>query len=57
MGEMWLGSWRVFTSIIADTFGPVLGRLPEVTRLVFAHVPARTVFDHAGLNKFFFERF
>jgi hypothetical protein len=53
---MFLGAWRAFTSIITDS-GPVIDGLPEITNLVFAHVSPKTVFDHAGLNKFFFQRF
>ncbi|KAJ9119165.1 hypothetical protein QFC22_003657 [Naganishia vaughanmartiniae] len=69
VGEMFLGAWRAYTSILygtedsstpdptstpAATHESLLDRLPEITRLVFAHVPAKNLFDHAGLNKWFF---
>ncbi|KAJ9103166.1 hypothetical protein QFC21_002588 [Naganishia friedmannii] len=69
VGEMFLGAWRAYTSILygadgsnpeaastaSTTYKSLLERLPEITRLVFGHVPARNLFDHAGLNKWFFE--
>jgi hypothetical protein len=55
-GEMFLGAWRAYTSFLTGS-RPVIERLPEITNIVFAHVLPKTVFDHAGLNKFFFERF
>lgn len=54
---MFLGAWRMFTSILDVNSDSVLDKLPEITGLVFAHVQPKTVFDHAGLNKFFLERF
>ncbi|KAJ9110104.1 hypothetical protein QFC19_001775 [Naganishia cerealis] len=65
--EMFLGAWRTYTSILYDaneavsdpsstaTPRSVMDRVPEIARLIFAHVSSDTLFDHAGLNKWFFE--
>lgn len=59
VGEMFLGAWAAYTNQImqhpdvANTT-PVMDQLPEITRLIFAHVPPSEVYDHAGLSSFFF---
>lgn len=47
----------MFTSMVDVNSHSVLDKLPEITGLVFAHVKPNTVFDHAGLNKFFLGHF
>jgi hypothetical protein len=54
---MFLGAWRMFTSTLDVDSASVLDKLPKITALIFAHVQPKTVYDHAGLNKFFLGRF
>lgn len=59
VGEMFLGAWAAYTSQImqlpdvTDTI-PVVDALPEISRIIFAHVSPSDVYDHAGLSSFFF---
>lgn len=59
VGEMFLGAWASYTNQIMqlpdiEDSSPVVDQLPEISRLIFAHVPPSEVYDHAGLSGFFF---
>ena len=64
-----MGAWAAYTSILQDpvlnsdsqmqtpwirTRQATVDRLPEVRRLIFGHAPPDLVYDHAGMNSFFF---
>ncbi|KAJ9116168.1 hypothetical protein QFC20_000848 [Naganishia adeliensis] len=56
---MFLGAWASYTNQIMQLpdfrdASPVVDQLPEINRLIFAHVTPSEVFDHAGLSGFFF---
>lgn len=59
VGEMFFGAWASYTNQIMQlpdftNASPVVDQLPEINRLIFAHVTPSEVFDHAGLSGFFF---
>ncbi|KAJ9119166.1 hypothetical protein QFC22_003658 [Naganishia vaughanmartiniae] len=68
VGEMFLGAWRVYTSVLANPFDvksqwiiqrvntkSVLDQVPPINRFIFNHAPPDKVYDHGRLNKFFFD--
>jgi hypothetical protein len=67
VGEMFLGAWRVYTSVLVNPFDEkfnrniqantksILDQLPPITRFIFNHAPPEMVWDHGRLNKFFFD--
>ncbi|KAJ9103163.1 hypothetical protein QFC21_002585 [Naganishia friedmannii] len=67
VGEMFLGAWRVYTSVLVDPFGKapqrtpqtdsrsILDQIPPISRFVFVHAPPHEVQDHAKLNMNFFD--
>ncbi|KAJ9110061.1 hypothetical protein QFC19_001731 [Naganishia cerealis] len=67
VGEMFLGAWRVYTSVLANPFDrtpqkimrsngkSILHQVPPIDKFIFAHAQPDRVFDHARLNEFFFD--
>ncbi|KAJ9110105.1 hypothetical protein QFC19_001776 [Naganishia cerealis] len=62
VGEMFLGAWRVYTSVLVNPFEQkstlvkgksVIDQLPPIERFIFSHANPDKVFDHARLNQFF----
>ncbi|KAJ9103162.1 hypothetical protein QFC21_002584 [Naganishia friedmannii] len=68
VGEMFLGAWRVYTSVLVDQFDTnsqkamyantksVIDQLPSVDRFIFNHARPDKVFDHGKLNQYFFDK-
>ncbi|KAJ9103165.1 hypothetical protein QFC21_002587 [Naganishia friedmannii] len=67
VGEMFLGAWRVYTSVLVNPFDKtskiaqantksILDQLPSIDRFIFNHALPDKVFDHGRLNQFFFDK-
>ncbi|KAJ9119169.1 hypothetical protein QFC22_003661 [Naganishia vaughanmartiniae] len=68
VGEMFLGAWRVYTSVLVNVFDnssqrtmhandkSLMDQVPPVDRFIFNHAPPNNVFDHAQLNQYFFDK-
>ncbi|KAJ9119170.1 hypothetical protein QFC22_003662 [Naganishia vaughanmartiniae] len=69
IGEMFLGAWRTYTSILAESSDApvaerpfsskkktVFDRLPAINRFSFVRVNSERVYDHANLNDFFLSK-
>ncbi|KAJ9122996.1 hypothetical protein QFC24_004035 [Naganishia onofrii] len=68
VGEMFLGSWRVYTSVLVNPFvkspqqisqanaKSIFDRLPPIERFIFGQAPPEEMYDRGRMNKYFLDR-